>query len=137
MAAPGWYPDARDPRVLRWFNGLEWTQHVWPVGGPAPALAFADGPSTAERWLIPVGRSWQSVAASYVGLVAMLAWMVGLMGPVGALFGIAVGTGSLALGVLAVRRVAEGGHGWARAGFAIAAGALCIVLTVVLALTSV
>ena len=89
------------------------------------------------HWVAPVGRSWQSVAAGYVGLVALLAWMFGWMGPGGAVLGIAVGAGSLALGVQAVRRAAEGGHGRGRAGFAIVAGALCLVLTVLMALTSV
>lgn len=135
MTATGWYPDAHDPRVLRWFDGFQWTQAVQPVGGPAPRLA--DGPSSALRWVAPVGRSWQSVAAGYVGLVALLAWMFGWMGPVGAIFGCAVGAGSLALGAQALRRAAAGGHGRGRAGFAIGAGALCLVLTIVMALTSV
>ncbi len=89
------------------------------------------------HWIAPVGRSWQSVAAGYVGLVALLAWMFGWMGLGGALFGCAVGTGSVVLGVQAVRRATEGGHGRGRAGFAIGAGALCLVLTVSMALTSV
>jgi hypothetical protein len=25
---PGWYPDPKNPRGLRWFNGSSWTEHV-------------------------------------------------------------------------------------------------------------
>lgn len=27
--APGWYPD-NDPRLIRWHDGLAWTNHVQP-----------------------------------------------------------------------------------------------------------
>lgn len=32
---PGWYPDPRDPGLIRWFDGTAWTDHT----GPAPAQA--------------------------------------------------------------------------------------------------
>jgi hypothetical protein len=25
---PGWYPDARDPRYVRWFDGQAWTGYI-------------------------------------------------------------------------------------------------------------
>ncbi len=128
MTAPGWYPDVHDPRILRWFDGYRWTQAVQPVSH--------DGPETALHWMIPIGRSWQSVAAGYAGLAALLAWMFGWMGPGGALVGGAVGTVALALGVQAVRRAAAGGNGRGRAVFAIVAGATCLALTAIMALAS-
>lgn len=31
-AAPaGWYPDAKDPELLRWWDGARWTEHFQPV----------------------------------------------------------------------------------------------------------
>ena len=126
MAAPGWYPDARDPRVLRWFDGYRWTQAVQPVAH--------DGPESTLHWMIPIGRSWQSVAAGYAGLVAAVAWMFGWMGPGGVLFGGVFGVASLVLGVQGVRRAAEGGNGRGRAVFAIVAGGACLGLTAVMAL---
>ncbi|WP_374230427.1 DUF2510 domain-containing protein [Rhodococcus sp. ARC_M6] len=28
--APGWYPDAGDPRFVRWHDGQTWTDQVTP-----------------------------------------------------------------------------------------------------------
>ncbi|WP_280468887.1 DUF2510 domain-containing protein [Nocardia cyriacigeorgica] len=28
--APGWYPDHADPRLLRWFDGRQWTAQTQP-----------------------------------------------------------------------------------------------------------
>ncbi|NMO04099.1 DUF2510 domain-containing protein [Gordonia sp. TBRC 11910] len=27
---PGWYPAPDDPRLLRWFDGRQWTEHTQP-----------------------------------------------------------------------------------------------------------
>ena len=37
MSTPGWFPDARDPRVLRWYDGNAWTAHTTPRSDLAPA----------------------------------------------------------------------------------------------------
>ncbi len=34
-APPNWYPDARDPSLLRWWDGQQWTQHVQPAQQPS------------------------------------------------------------------------------------------------------
>ncbi|MGY1730297.1 DUF2510 domain-containing protein [Geodermatophilus sp. SYSU D01045] len=26
----GWYPDQQDPRLVRWFDGMRWTEHTQP-----------------------------------------------------------------------------------------------------------
>ena len=30
----GWYQDANNPAVNRWFDGTQWTDHVQPVNAP-------------------------------------------------------------------------------------------------------
>jgi hypothetical protein len=115
-AAPGWYPDRATDGSLRWFDGVEWTHHTAPdpsvqphaVQAPAsqqyPPYAVAprdDGPGSAIHWMLPVGRSWQSVLAGYLGLFSLAIW---LLGPV-----------SIAFGVWALVRANRGGHGRGRA----------------------
>jgi uncharacterized RDD family membrane protein YckC len=34
--AQGWYPDAYDPSILRWFDGALWTAHTSPRTQPGP-----------------------------------------------------------------------------------------------------
>ena len=115
---PGWYPDPRIPGVERHWDGLAWTEHTrpaaappgtlpWPGGPMAPATPD-HGPSSALHWLLPVGRSWQSVVAPYAALVALLAFFV----PPLALLLAAV---AIVLGVWALVRATQGGHGTGRA----------------------
>ena len=33
---PGWYPDAANPQLLRWWDGYAWTQHAQPNPAAAP-----------------------------------------------------------------------------------------------------
>lgn len=44
MAEPGWYPDPTNHRMVRWFDGAAWTDHV---SGPVPPAADVVGPVTA------------------------------------------------------------------------------------------
>ena len=86
--------------------------------GPGPAVPAADqhGPSDALPWILPVGRSWQSIVAGYVAIVAMFLWP---LGPV-----------ALGLGIWALAKAQRGGHGRGRAVFAIVVGVLATVGTV-------
>ena len=137
--AGGWYDDGVTPGVERWFDGTEWsedTRPVWvaPVPGspygqqyPAPGVAgaqqwpvqqwptpqgsmAASGPTDAVHWMLPVGRSWQSITAGYVGLLALGIWV---LGPV-----------AIWLGIWAMQKARAGGHGRGRAIFAIITGTL-------------
>lgn len=35
VAAPGWYPDARNSSFVRWWDGTQWTEHTQPIQHPA------------------------------------------------------------------------------------------------------
>lgn|GEM_PF-971224 len=58
--APGWYSDPADGRMVRWWAGDGWTEHVRPFPEPAPAPqppnpAFGQQYRTAQP-------SWQQTA---------------------------------------------------------------------------
>lgn len=132
----GWYPDPSAAGVLRYFDGAGWTQHtapqnvypptapsVLPAGAPhVPALTPAptgEHPSDVVHWLLPTGRTWQSIVAGYVALFALVIWF---LGPV-----------SLFFGVWALNASSHGGgHGRGRAVFAIVVGVLSTLASVVL-----
>lgn len=119
----GWYPDGATPGVVRWFDGAAWTEHVQTVVpqpyGPAQAFPGTvvpttdDGPTNALHWVVPVGRSWQSIVAGYAGLFALFIPPVALL--------------SIPLGLVALRQARMGGHGRGRAWFAIVAGVVGLV----------
>lgn len=81
-----------------------------PVAGYGEERRFGADPRDPVHWLLPTGRSWQSIVAGYVALFATVIWP---LGPV-----------ALGLGVWAVRRGRLGGHGRGRAVFAIVVGVL-------------
>ena len=127
---PGWYADGRTPAVVRWFDGGQWTEHVARIGAP-PAPARTDfGPSNPLHWIVPIGRSWQSLLAGYAGLFALLLGVLGTAGPVGLTIAGVAGGVAMLLGVLAIRAAATGGHGRGRAWFGIVGGALGVVIGV-------
>jgi len=84
--------------------------------GPAVPAADQHGPSDALHWILPVGRSWQSIVAGYVAIVALFLWP---LGPV-----------ALGLGIWALVKAQRGGHGRGRAVFAVVVGVLATVGTV-------
>ena len=126
-AVPGWYSDPHGQAPLRFFDGVEWTHHVAAApatsgpaftgtaagfGSPSWAAQAPIGSSPADpvHWLLPTGRTWQSIAGGYVALFAIVLWF---LGPV-----------ALGLGLWALSASSKGGaHGRGRAIFAIVVGA--------------
>ncbi len=125
--AAGWYADPQEPTwTLRYWNGSAWTEHVAPRVQVAPAApgysspgqgtyGSASGggeqPSDPLHWVVPAGRSWQTIAAGYVGLISLVAFP---LGPI-----------AIALGVLGLRAAnRQGSHGRGRAVFGIVAGCI-------------
>jgi len=92
-------------------------------GQPAPAgNGFGESPSSVAHWVLPTGRSWQSIAAGYLGLLAIVIWPLGPF--------------AFAAGVWALRRAARAGsHGRGRAIFAIVVGVLSTLFGIAVALT--
>ena len=88
----------------------------------SPPRGFGESPATAAHWMLPTGRSWQSIAAGYVALFAIVLWP---LGPV------ALALGSWAL----VRASQQGSHGRGRAIFAIIVGLLSTALLIAILVT--
>ena len=125
-AAPGWYNDPQHPGALRYFDGASWTEHVAPAAVAAPVGTAAaapfpawtpkpsqmgSDPSDPVHWLLPTGRSWQSIAAGYVALFACALWFLGPF--------------ALGLGIWGLMESHKTGvHGRGRAIFGIVVGAL-------------
>ena len=123
MSTPpaGWYPDPAMEQTQRYWDGTQWTHHIAPItAAPVPS---DHGPATAEHWLVPVGRSWQSIVAGYMGFMALVAAVFGYAGVV---FGLlTVGMGAWALSV-----ARAGGHGRGRAIFGIVCGLIAMAVGV-------
>lgn len=73
-------------------------------------------PSDPVHWLIPVGRSWQSIAAGYVGLIGLLVFPIAPF--------------AIWLGIWALMCARRGGHGRGRAIFGILTGVIGTVFLV-------
>lgn len=121
----GWYPAQQYPaqqypagQYPAWYSAAS-----YQGAQPAPAAGFGASPASVSHWILPTGRSWQSIAAGYVGLFAVVAWF---LGPV------ALGLGVWAL----VKASRDGSHGRGRAVFGAVVGALAtLLLLAVLATT--
>jgi hypothetical protein len=100
-------------------------QYAYQAGHERSA-GFGESPTSVVHWALPTGRSWQSIASGYLGLLALVVWP---LGPV-----------VLALGIWALRRASrEGSHGRIRAIFGVVVGVIATLLCGVLvfsALTS-
>ncbi len=127
MTSPaGWYDDPQDPQSIRYWDGAQWTTAVSPkTAFPSTAPRSDAGPSNPMHYIVPIGRSWQSVVAPYLGLLSLLS--VPIIGHV-------LGIGGIVLGVIALRRARTGGHGTGRAITAIVLGSIGTLTSTVLLL---
>ncbi len=117
----GWYADPYGQGTMRFYDGAAWTSHVTPAQKQA---GLGSSPSDPVHWLVPTGRTWQSVTAGYVALFAVVLWV---LGPV-----------ALWLGVWGLRASARSvAHGRGRAIFAIIVGALSSLAALAVVITSV
>ena len=129
----GWYDDPADPTsTLRYWNGAVWTEHVaprvqvapWPPahsypGQPPVAQSTGEEPSDPMHWVVPTGRSWQTIAAGYVGLVSLFTFFPGPF--------------AIALGVLGLRAAnRQGSHGRVRAIFGIVTGSIGTIVAILI-----
>ena len=127
MTTPaGWYDDPQDARFIRFWDGIQWSANVAPkVANPVDgsvSQGFDTGPSSVLHYIVPVGRSWQSVVAPYLGLFSLL--------PVPVICQL-LGIGAIVLGVIALRRARTGGHGTGRAITAIVLGSIGTIFGVI------
>ena len=88
-STPGWYPDEKDNKIERWFDGVHWTAYARPLGGnPTPPTALppiepqppskgnADFPTTASRILPPPPKKRQLSETAKIGLIVVSATVV-------------------------------------------------------------
>lgn len=124
MTAPaGWYQDPAMVGYVRYWDGDQWSPHTalaqgWPNAQPTHEGGEEYGPKSVLHYVIPVGRSWQAVAAPYLGLASLVSLPV---------IGHLLGVGGIALGWVALRRAGSGGHGTVRAIVAIVLGAVGVL----------
>ena len=83
---------------------------------PGYGTTSSSGPSDVTHWLLPVGRSWQSIVAGYLGLVSTLVFFLAPF--------------SIGLGIWALRKARTGGHGRGRAWLGIVGGLIGIAFGV-------
>ena len=142
QAPGGWYDDPRDPfSTLRYWDGSSWTDHVAPRPVPAPVgydYSWQNVPPSTSRhdttpggkraprddlhWILPTGRSWQTITAGYVGLLSL---GVVILGPAAVVLGV--------LGLRAASR--DGSYGRGRAVFGIVTGCIGTFLLIAILLT--
>lgn len=122
--------------MLRWFDGSAWTEHTAPdqsawQTAPAPqpwqqafqaAPVDLNGPGNVAHWMIPVGRSWQSILAGYLGLLSLGIWPLGPF--------------AIGVGIWALVKARQGGHGRGRAITGIVGGAVGVAILLAFALSS-
>ncbi|WP_347108207.1 DUF2510 domain-containing protein [Paenarthrobacter sp. S56] len=67
----GWYPDPSNPQQMRWWDGVQWTQHVAP--GPAQFMPL-QRPLVSERTPVYNPFIWGLVFIPLLPLLLLLVW---------------------------------------------------------------
>jgi membrane protein implicated in regulation of membrane protease activity len=101
------------------------------VGGPThESVGNSTGPSEAIHWLIPVGRSGESIAAGYLGFLCLFLTILALV-PFGFIGSLLVAGLTIWLAVRALKKAESGGHGRGRAIFGLVGAGAAILASIV------
>ena len=131
-----WYPDPADPKSLRYWDGARWSEHVAPLSGPLAGVPGAapsgqsTGPSEPIHWLVPVGRSGESIAAGYLGFLCLLLAIFAIF-PFAFTVVLPIAGLTIWLAVRAIGKAESGGHGRGRAVFGLTCAGLAVVASTV------
>jgi len=123
MPQADWYQDPSTPAQWRYWDGEAWTSHVAPAHAAAPPPAVAPAkvgasPSDPVHWLVPTGRSGESITAGYLGFFCLFLAIFGIA-PWAGFFILPIVGLTLWLAIRALRKASTGGHGRGRAVFGI------------------
>lgn len=87
---PGWYPDPSGQPLMRWWDGVTWTDQTQPTQAPPGTF---QPPSNYPTWSPPQGYGQQqaagngfSIAGIVCGVIALLILPI-IFGPVGLILG--------------------------------------------------
>ncbi len=131
MPQADWYQDPTNPAQWRYWDGTAWTSHVAPASRasapPSPTAPRAGAtPDDPVHWLVPTGRSGESIAAGYLGFFCLFFAFLGFVDwawPV--IFAIAAPT--MWLAIRALRKASAGGHGRGRAVFGLVCASIAVL----------
>jgi len=127
---PGWYPDNRDPSLLRWWDGTQWTAHATPavpLTSPIPPVgSYGSGEPVSSPNNTMATLSLVLSIVSFAGI--LVGWFLWLA-PVGIIIGI--------VAIRRARRFAPRGRRRGQAIAGIVLGAVSIVMTVLLTIAAV
>jgi hypothetical protein len=87
----------------------------------------ATGPSEAVHWLLPVGRSAESIAAGYLGLLCLFLAVIAIL-PFAFVVVLPVAALTVWLAIRAFGKASTGGHGRGRAIFGLIGAGLATLL---------
>lgn len=131
-----WYADNSDPRLLRWWDGTQWTAHTTPLVVPQPT------PTSHPVATTPFYRPDTRFVAASVNTMATLSLVISLTSLAGVIFAplLVLALAGIAMGVVALVRMPRFAPPGRRRGQAVAGiivGAVSLIATVLLTVAAV